>query len=138
MSHGTLRRFVFFVYVLMFIHIWHMHTVLIFTFVRWVQNKCGSLCMNRTIFRDLLVGGVFVKTCIIALRRSTFRQKATNCQWFKIIVPSYRSKPRDAKLTCDQELISVRHFYTASTPLFGNVAHTRGQTWIGHLYHKGR
>jgi len=36
--------------------------------------------MNRTIIRDLLVGGVFVKTCIIALRRSTFRQKATNCQ----------------------------------------------------------
>ena len=28
--------------------------------------------MNRTTFRDLWVGGVFVKTSIIALRRSTF------------------------------------------------------------------
>ena len=34
--------------------------------------NCGSFCMNRTTFRDPWVGGVLVKTCIIALRRSTF------------------------------------------------------------------
>ena len=28
--------------------------------------------MNRTTYRDLWVGGVLVKTCIIARRRSTF------------------------------------------------------------------
>ena len=46
----------------------------IFTFVRWALYKinCGLFCMNRTIFRDPWVGGVLVKTCIIALRRSTF------------------------------------------------------------------
>ena len=46
----------------------------IFTFVRWALYKinCGSFCMNRTTFRDPWVGGVLVKTCIIALRRSTF------------------------------------------------------------------
>jgi len=37
-----------------------------------VQINCGSFCMNRTTFRDPWVGGVLVKTCIIALRRSTF------------------------------------------------------------------
>ena len=37
-----------------------------------VQNKCDSFCMNRTTFRDLWVGGVIVKTCIIVLRWSTF------------------------------------------------------------------
>ena len=44
----------------------------IFIFVRWALYKinCGSFCMNRTTFRDPWVAGV--KTCIIALRRSTF------------------------------------------------------------------
>ena len=45
-----------------------------FTFVRWALYKinCGSFCMNRMTFRDPSVGGVLVKTWIIALRRSTF------------------------------------------------------------------
>ena len=37
-----------------------------------VQINCRSFCMNRTTFIDHWVGGVLVKTCIIALRRSTF------------------------------------------------------------------
>ena len=37
-----------------------------------VQNKCGSFWINRFVLRDLGVGGVLVKTCIIALRQSTF------------------------------------------------------------------
>ena len=47
--------------------------IVIFTFVRWALYKtnCGSFCMNRTTFRDPWPGGVLVKTCIIALRRST-------------------------------------------------------------------
>ena len=47
---------------------------IIFTFVRWALYKinCGSFCMNRTTFRDSWMGGVLVKTCIIALRRSNF------------------------------------------------------------------
>jgi len=41
----------------------------IFTFAFFntsVQNECVSLCMNCTTFHDLKVGGVLVKTCIIA------------------------------------------------------------------------
>ena len=47
----------------------------IFPFVSWsvYKNKCGSFCMTRTTFRDLWVGRVItVKTCIFALRQSTF------------------------------------------------------------------
>ena len=53
-------------------YIWEY--IWIFTLVSWAlyKNKCGSFCMNRTTFRDLWVGGVSMKTCIIALRRSTF------------------------------------------------------------------
>ena len=45
-----------------------------FTFFGWALYKinCGSFCRNRTTFRDPWVGGVLVKTYIIALRRSTF------------------------------------------------------------------
>ena len=51
-----------------------LHKFSIFTFVGWALYKvyCGSFCMNRTTFREPWVGGVLVKTCIIALRRSTF------------------------------------------------------------------
>jgi len=40
-----------------------------------VQNKFASFCMNRTIFRDLWVGGVLVKTCIIGFVDLLFKKK---------------------------------------------------------------
>ena len=40
-----------------------------------VQNKVRFICMKRTTFHDTWVGGVLVKTWIIALRRSTFWKK---------------------------------------------------------------
>ena len=65
--------------ILHYIRMYTVSHILIFKFVSWAlyTNKCGSFCMNRTTFRDMWVGGVFVKTYIIALRRSTFLKEKT-------------------------------------------------------------
>ena len=53
-------------------------------------HKC-SFWMNRATFRDLWAGGVSLKTCIIALRRSTFFKRNTNPSRF-MELPRHQSR----------------------------------------------
>ena len=58
-----------FEYVILYLH--SSSSFLSYIYIRplnTVENKCDAFCMNRMTFRDLSVGGVLVKTCIIVLR----------------------------------------------------------------------